>query len=344
MSYIKSEVNRAGDILRKADSKSVAFSDAIKTYSHFRQNFGYVLNTFQATLRKKLKNLKIQNFIVSQRLKRVESVVIKLKRKPMDLCRMQDIGGLRVVVNSLKDVYKITQTYIDGKLSHKFCGIDDYIKDPKSDGYRSLHIKYETDYGTDEKKHYKGLKIELQIRTKIQHSWATAVEIFSTHFDKGLKTGGGKTVNKNYFNLISQCFAILEHGIKIGKNELSLFSELKKLENQLHIIPKLSLSKDVISTFKDKGTILVMYLVFPKDGKSSTANVYKFSNTIEGYKKANTLYVQLERNILVHGIDGNAVLVSGVDLKKVRLAYPNYFMDATKFIENVRKILDKVKD
>ena len=52
----------------------------------------------------------------------------------------------------------------------------DYIENPKSSGYRSIHYIYKYSSNIQD---YDGLKIELQIRTRLQHSWAMAVETAS---------------------------------------------------------------------------------------------------------------------------------------------------------------------
>jgi putative GTP pyrophosphokinase len=87
---------------------------------------------------------------------------------------MQDIGGLRIVLRELDYVYKMRDSILDSKFLHKLIRQDDYIKNPKKSGYRSLHLvyKYKNKYRTD----YDGLQVEIQLRTELQHIWATAVE------------------------------------------------------------------------------------------------------------------------------------------------------------------------
>ena len=57
--------------------------------------------------------------------------------------------------------------------SYKIIKFNDYVENPKDSGYRSIHYVYKYSSKADK---YNGLKIELQIRTKLQHNWATAVE------------------------------------------------------------------------------------------------------------------------------------------------------------------------
>ena len=52
--------------------------------------------------------------------------------------------------------------------------VDDYITTPKDSGYRGVHLIYR--YYSDKNETFNGLKIEVQIRTALQHAWATAVD------------------------------------------------------------------------------------------------------------------------------------------------------------------------
>jgi putative GTP pyrophosphokinase len=105
--YSKGQIDRAGQILINSDSLPFERSAAIETLNNYRACHAYPINTFQSTLRYKLKTLDITS-ITSQRLKRIPSILFKLERySAMRLSRMQDIGGLRAVVSSISDVYKL---------------------------------------------------------------------------------------------------------------------------------------------------------------------------------------------------------------------------------------------
>ncbi|WP_338119313.1 RelA/SpoT domain-containing protein [Streptomyces parvus] len=67
----------------------------------------------------------------------------------------------------------------------------DYLRDdpgPRDSGYRGVHLVYE--YGAS-KEEYLGLRIESQVRTQLQHAWATAVETMDLFSDSELKYGKG---------------------------------------------------------------------------------------------------------------------------------------------------------
>jgi len=77
--FSKSQVNRAGRILLDKASRDDEFFWAFEVVNNWRSCHGNPINTFQATLRQKSSTID-SNVIVAQRLKRMPSIVQKLKR------------------------------------------------------------------------------------------------------------------------------------------------------------------------------------------------------------------------------------------------------------------------
>jgi len=90
--YTKGEVNRAGQQL--LDKTYTEYDEAKSVLDSWRACHIAPLNSLQTSLRLKLTKLD-GNALVSQRLKRTQSILAKLERNPkMLLARMQDIGGV----------------------------------------------------------------------------------------------------------------------------------------------------------------------------------------------------------------------------------------------------------
>jgi ppGpp synthetase/RelA/SpoT-type nucleotidyltranferase len=151
------------------------YERALETINNWRSAHSYPLNTFQSTLRRYARKVS-RRFIVAQRMKRLSSIEAKLLRFPrMRLTQMQDIGGCRAVLRTSKAVKHLHAMYEFSGLKHALAGTDDYIESPKDSGYRGIHLIYR--YFSDKNKQaFNGLKIEVQLRSVYQHSWATAVE------------------------------------------------------------------------------------------------------------------------------------------------------------------------
>jgi putative GTP pyrophosphokinase len=149
--FTREQVNHAGKVLidpegwagggRSYDAL-MEYMDALSVVNNRRASHGYPLNTFQATLRKRSQKIDKRG-IFATRIKRLDSITKKLKKhSDMKLSQMQDIGGLRVVMQNFENVYRLADIYVDRQLTHELAKVNDYIANPKADGYRSLHFIY----------------------------------------------------------------------------------------------------------------------------------------------------------------------------------------------------------
>src|SRR5258708_23776851 len=175
----RGKVNRAGEILRAYAQSTEAvpieqldeWNWAYEVLANWRACHNYPINTFQATLRSRLKAID-KKATVAQRLKRFPSIVLNLQRfEGMQLARMQDIGGIRAILGTMSKVRRLERVYCERKFQHDLVSSKDYIAQPKTDGYRSIHLIYR--YKNPKEASYNGLLLELQLRTRLQHAWAT---------------------------------------------------------------------------------------------------------------------------------------------------------------------------
>ena len=132
--YSNEEVNAAGRTLLNPGSKIDAFGKALTIVNNWRSCHGFPLNTIQVRLRQKAKEIDPHS-LVAQRIKRLPSITAKLQRESkMKLTQMQDLGGCRAVVDSVKRVYDLVASYRKGDIRHTLVHVDDYIISPRSSG------------------------------------------------------------------------------------------------------------------------------------------------------------------------------------------------------------------
>ena len=113
---------------------------------------------------------------VKSRLKKPSSIAQKLRRRELDISvdsirkNLNDIAGIRVVCSFIDDIYDI-KDMLEVQDDIKILEVKDYIKNPKPNGYSSLHIILEIPIYLSQKKEY--IKVELQIRTIAMDFWAS---------------------------------------------------------------------------------------------------------------------------------------------------------------------------
>jgi putative GTP pyrophosphokinase len=336
--FSKGQINRAGEILAAVSERS--FEDvswAGTVLGNFRACHGYPINTFQATLRQKLLPID-SDAIVAQRLKRAPSILQKLQRfDGMQLARMQDIGGLRAIVKTVKRVKNLEDSYRTANFRHELVSSKDYLNDPKSDGYRGIHLIYR--YSNPRASEYNGLSLELQIRTRLQHAWATAVETMGTFLGQALKSGQGEDEWRKFFSTAGAALAIVEKTASVPgferKTDSEVFTELATAESNLHVLEKLrgfAIAADSIKTERGQGAYHLIVL----DSANLKVSIRPFS--IARLEEATQAYAQIETRTKA-GEPVEAVLVSAGPVEALRKAYPNYFLDTQVFVNELSRVI-----
>ncbi len=300
----------------------------------------FKINTFQANLRKKVKTRGFKNAIVAQRLKRVPSIISKLQRNnSMKLARMQDIGGLRAVVITINQVQLLKNDFVNSRFQHVLAREYDYIKNPKKSGYRGIHLVYK--YKNYRASEYDNLLLEVQIRNKLQHSWATAVETMGTFLNTSLKYSEGPERWLNFFALAGSCFAHYEnspaHDDFANFSERDLAKQMSQIDNDLRISENLHAFSNSIKTIEAKGCRHTYFLIHSQPLEHKVT-IYGFnSNQLD---KASKVYTETEKRLGDQKKE-QIVLVSASSFKQLKYAYPNYFLDTTNFITYLKRIEKK---
>lgn len=330
--YTKSEINKAGKIIADSSSTPKEREEALIILNNWRAAHAYPLQVICSNLRQKNPNA-----IVVQRLKRLESITGKIQRFPeMQLYKMQDLGGCRVIVDTIEQVYSAIKKYKSSRIRHILKREYDYIANPKKSGYRSYHMVYQ--FHSDSKDTYnKNMFIEIQFRTKLQHMWATAVEMMGIYTKSNLKSSQGDQDILRFFTLVSSLFAI-EEKMPICPNTSDfadeLISEIKSLDKKNNIISTLSglnvSIKHASKIYNQKDKNLYYILLLNYEEMTVTVKPFKSSNL----ETATKLYERIEQ-----GSDLNVVLVSASSFETLRLAYPNYFADISYFVQKLRNVI-----
>ena len=297
---------------------NIVSEEELNTFNEYRNTYIEVMEELLTSIKDKLP----KPLFIARRLKRLESIKIKLQRFPqMKLDKMQDIGGARAVFNNLDEVKEyIKNIRVIENSTFKIIKENDYISNPKDDGYRSYHIVFEC---LSDK--LKGYRVELQIRDLKEHYWATAVEILSViSKSNNLKIGKGEEYYKRFFYLSSK---ILHN--EYDKNEVDELKELDKKYKILDILKGFSLGFSSIN-LKIQDLFYIIYI------KYNAKEVYVRSFNKKNVEIASLLYKELEKKDNI-----NAVLVDARDIKTLNEAYPNYFGDSKKFINYIERMINE---
>ncbi|NMN02223.1 (p)ppGpp synthetase [Bifidobacterium sp. DSM 109963] len=113
---------------------------------------------------------------MERRLKSVDSIIGKLERKGLPISvksvkdNLFDVAGIRVICNYRDDVYSVSN-YLSSQSDIQVLRVKDYIKKPKQNGYRSLHVIYAVPVFLSSGAHY--TPVEVQFRTIAMDYWAS---------------------------------------------------------------------------------------------------------------------------------------------------------------------------
>jgi len=334
MKYSKKEITRAGNTILVSKSQE-EINDALQKINDWRTSHLQPLKVMKRSLMKILAEKKIEPYLISQRLKRLTSIEYKLDLNPnMGLGGMQDIGGYRAVLKDVKDLKKTKRLLESIPSKHKLEKVSNYIQTPKSSGYRSIHFIYKY-YSNVEK--YNSLKVELQIRTKLQHYWATAVETAGIITKTSLKSSQGPDEWLDFFRTLSSLFAIKERlpvlDIHKEKTKKELMLDCYRYCKELKVIETLRALR-ITTKHLEKKNFKGDYYLLHIDIEKQSINLMTFKKS--RFNIATHEYLQIEKKIdnKKHAV----VLVSANSFKSLKQAYPSYFLDTSEFLKTLEKI------
>ncbi len=194
---LRERMQRDGAERAIADSDEQKLDEAWEALTWWRSLHARPLSAVSANLRYHVdrSDARVRDRIeVTQRLKRLDTLIGKLGRELGNVTQMQDIGGVRAVVPSLRQVYVVRRRLL------KSWGIireRDYIAEPKSSGYRAVHLIVRR----------MGYPIEVQLRTIGQDVWANQVEETGRQVGLDLKFGAGNERLDSIFVAMAELIA-----------------------------------------------------------------------------------------------------------------------------------------
>lgn len=320
--HSRSQVKQAGELIG-AGASGAAYRDARAKVRNFRSAHGYPLLSVYMHVRNKANRVSA-DAVVARRMKRLPTILDKLERFPqMNVARMQDLGGCRVILSEVSDVYGLVEELYSSKSQSRIIREKDYVAEPQGTGYRGVHLIYE--YGAS-KVQYQGLKIEVQVRSTLQHAWATSVETMDLFSGSRLKYDDGDPAMKRYFSIVASLMADHEGTAPVPGAEApadELRDELLALESELTVTGLLSGYASIADNLPTSNRRSTMLLTLWRDTRQLGISV--FETLAQGEEHLATIESLDDENI-------DAVLVSVNKVGQIQSAYPNYFANTTAFL------------
>ncbi|MFS0646619.1 GTP pyrophosphokinase family protein [Siminovitchia sp. 179-K 8D1 HS] len=185
---------------------------------------------------------------VTSRLKSPDSIISKAYRKGFDLTlsaikeNIRDIAGVRITCSFVSDIYKISHM-LKRQKDIRVIESKDYIKNPKPNGYRSLHLIIQIPVFMSDREHH--VYAEIQIRTIAMDFWASLEHKLYYKYD-------GEIPNKLKDELTEAAFSALQLDEKVEKihEQVNKIKENRQFENSLQPDGRLQITEELLSKFK----------------------------------------------------------------------------------------------
>lgn len=293
--------------------------EELEQLQEFRTSFSKPLvNVFNIT--RELADKVNQSSILAFRLKRIDTIINKLSReKEMDLSRMGDIGGIRCIFYNEAEIYKakvlIENTFESGGKTR------DYIKEIHRDiGYKSVHM-YVKDPISQK-------RIEIQLRTRNHHNWATLIEITDLLYDLRLKELGFESNEK-----FGKFHALMSSDKELSKVEAELVYEVLDKYDFISVLSKTfrknnaEVKKRWSSEEKNNSFFLI-------EASKKDIPVLKSFKTFEEAEHA--YFEKYKENSSAEIV---LTSIKKPNFKQISVAYANYILSYHTFMSDIRPIL-----
>jgi len=336
----KTAIDKAGNALAKEKFKTYEeWEAADKIFDEFRQAHLQPLTSTTIAIQNWFR-ADNASYIIVQRLKRKPQILKKLRRLNTRLTQLQDIGGLRIIVDQNSDVDRLIE-YITDKLKRQTSIVIkrtvDYRKKGRDDsGYRAAHIIMEKD----------GVSLELQIRSRIQHYWAELIERTSVIYGYVIKELEGDDRVIKYFKELSNLFYLIETG---QQPDVSQKIDIERRRIEAESVINESDTRNILSGYINEGLVKTLQDKERRIGNSNFNNWVFIFNWNQGIfvdwtivsldpNEAIKSYVEYENKYPADkGFE--VVLVGTSSVANVRETHSHYFGLAQK--ENILETLNE---
>ena len=348
-SFGKGQIDRAGDVLipwwtsdddiRAASPERVnEINDAWLVVNNWRASHALPLLAFRMGLTSRTKRVAPAG-LIAQRLKRITSILNKLAREPrMKLSQMQDLGGCRAIVpdvaavDRIFDLYRGPQDFFESEGSVKCY---DYIRRPKDDGYRGVHVVGRYHAKVPHNEPWNGHRVEIQLRTGLEHAFSTAVETVTTFTRHPLKFGGGPEEWRRFFALTGSAFALREetpHVPETPSDLAELTRELRDITKALKVRQRLAGWARALRQLRRQNVSQFQWLLLVLNLTNNTIEVTGFSTRAKAARALDAIERRKREDL-------DAVLVWVNSVRDLKAAYPNYYADTGEFINALNQAL-----
>ena len=193
--------------------------------------------------------------------------------------------------------------------------------------------------------------IEVQIRTRLQHDWATALEIVDLFTGQRLKQNQGKAEWSEFFKKISDLFSEMEktpsfkperlesrevfyQKIIDSESKITTLVEAKRLSDKLDVVDKFNAFAQSIkfADGRQQESKIEGYALIRVDTEARQIQTWIFDKAKS--EEAETSYTELEKETIKNKKIVVA-LVSTTAIGGLREAFPNYFADSSEFLKHL---------
>jgi len=177
----------------------------------------------------------------------------------------------------------------------------------------------------------------MQLRSRLQHAWATAVETTGDFIGQALKSNLGSDEWLRFFRLMASAIAMAENSAPVPDTptgEAELKRELRTMVGKLNVIGTLQTYGRIAQVRTDTARADLFLIA---------TNPLERNVRVKGFLRAHSerameQYAATEKAMV--GIPGAQVVLVSVDsINKLKRAYPSYFLESRVFINALRRAI-----